>query len=283
MLLEVTNLNKKLNGFQLKDFNLSMEKGYITGFVGKNGAGKTTALKCILGFMEADSGEIKIFGKDIDGNARELKNKIGIVIGDNDFFPLKKVKDITGIYKGFYDKWDDGVYHNYLHKFGIDENKRIKELSSGMKVKYSLTLALSHNAELFIFDEPTSGLDPVARDEVTDIFREIVSDGEKSILFSTHITSDLDKCADYVVYIRDGEITESESKDDFIAEYTLIAGEIGQLGEDLKSRLIGQKVNSFGWTGLLKTKDLKETDGLKRAVPNIEDIMVYYETEERGK
>lgn len=173
--------------------------------------------------------------------------------------------------------WNDDTYNEYIRRFGIDENKRVKELSSGMKVKYSLAIALSHEAKLLILDEPTSGLDPISRDEILDIFRSIVADGEHSILFSTHITSDLDKCADYVIYIKNGEITMSGDREEIINGFRLVQGGMDALTPELEHRLIGYKTNAFGFSGLIREDDIEIAKDLMTARADIESIMLYNE------
>ncbi|MEA4972119.1 MAG: ABC transporter ATP-binding protein [Candidatus Metalachnospira sp.] len=218
-ILKVTELCKSYPSFKLSDVSFELEEGKITGFIGRNGAGKTTTLKSLLGFVHPDCGEIVFFDKEFDKNEREIKQKIGFISGGVSFYPAKKLKVITSVTKQFYPNWNENAYRKYLSLFKLDENKTPKQLSDGMKVKYSLALALSHNASLLILDEPTSGLDPVSRDELTDIFLELVSQGV-TILFSTHITSDLDKCADNILYIKDGQIKADEPLKKFVQKYT---------------------------------------------------------------
>jgi len=215
-MLAVKDLNKRYEKFHLKDVSFSLDKGYIMGFIGANGAGKTTTLKSILNMVKADSGKVTMFGEDFYENEIEHKQKIGFMFGGTDYYSNSELKKITDVFKRFYANWDDAVYEGYMKRFKLDRNKKLRELSHGMRVKYSLVFALSHGAEILILDEPTSGLDPVARDDLLELFQELVEDGEKSILFSTHITSDLEKCADYITFINNGEIIESTSKDDLI-------------------------------------------------------------------
>jgi len=222
--LDIRNLNKKYEHFQLKDVSFRLEKGYIMGFIGANGAGKTTTIKSILNLIRMDGGEIRILDKNMAEHEVELKQEIGFAFGDINFYTRSKIRTLTNVIKRFYSNWEDETYHKYLKKFNLIEDKKIAELSTGMKVKYSLALALSHGAKLLILDEPTSGLDPVARDNLLDIFQELVQDGEISILFSTHITSDLEKCADYVTYIHNGQIINSAEKEQFIDTYRLLNG-----------------------------------------------------------
>jgi ABC-2 type transport system ATP-binding protein len=277
--LDIKNLSKKYEHFQLKDVSFQLEKGYIMGFIGANGAGKTTTIKSILNLSRMDGGEISILGKNMAEHEVELKQEIGYAFGDINFYTRSKIKTLTNVIKPFYRNWDDGTYYKYLKKFNLIEDKKIAELSTGMKVKYSLTLALSHGAKLLILDEPTSGLDPAARDNLLDIFQELVQDGEISILFSTHITSDLEKCADYITYIHNGQIINSAEKEEFVDAYRLLNGKKEQL-DLFKDRLIAYKINSFGFTGLIHTKDFDPSVDIKSAVPNLEEIMIYFSRKE---
>lgn len=272
--LDIKNLNKKYEHFHLKNVSFQLEMGYIMGFIGANGAGKTTTIKSILNLTRMDSGEIHILGKNMTEHEVELKQEIGSAFGDINFYTRSKIKTLTNVIKRFYSNWDDETYYKYLKKFNLIEDKKISELSTGMKVKYSLALALSHGAKLLIMDEPTSGLDPVARDNLLDIFQELVQDGEISILFSTHITSDLEKCADYVTYIDNGQIINSAEKEEFIDTYRLLNGKKEQL-DMMKNQLISYKTNSFGFTGLIHTKDFDPSSDIKSSVPNLEEIMIY--------
>jgi len=214
--LEITNLCKKYPAFELKDVSFSMDKGSIMGFIGRNGAGKTTTIKSILNFVHPTSGSIKFFGKELEGNEDEIKQLTGYAPGGINYYPMKTLKKITKITKSFYPDWNEELYEKYMKAFKLDENKKPKELSEGMKVKYNLVLALSHGAKLLVLDEPTSGLDPVSRDELLTIFEKLRDKGT-SILFSTHITSDLEKCADSITYIKNGQIVDCAAKDAFIA------------------------------------------------------------------
>jgi len=274
-MLAVKDLNKRYEKFHLKDVSFSLDKGYIMGFIGANGAGKTTTLKSILNMVKADSGKVTMFGEDFYENEIEHKQKIGFMFGGTDYYSNSELKKITDVFKRFYANWDDAVYEGYMKRFKLDRNKKLRELSHGMRVKYSLVFALSHGAEILILDEPTSGLDPVARDDLLELFQELVEDGEKSILFSTHITSDLEKCADYITFINNGEIIESTSKDDLITSYRMVQGSAKDL-DGIKDCLVAYKTNSFGFTGLVKTEALKASKSLNVSSPNLEDIMIYY-------
>ncbi|OMF96935.1 ABC transporter ATP-binding protein [Paenibacillus sp. FSL R7-0337] len=277
--LDVRHLNKKYSNFQLKDVSFQLEQGYIMGFIGVNGAGKTTTIKSILNMIQMDSGEIHILGKNIAEHEMELKQDIGCAFGDINFYTRSRIKTLTGITKKFYKNWNDDTYYKYLKRFKLDENKKIAELSTGMKVKYSLTLALSHGAKLLILDEPTSGLDPVSRDDLLDLFQELIMGGEISILFSTHITSDLERCADYITFIEQGQIVASSEKNEFKESYRLLNGSESRLNE-VKGKLISYKINSFGFTGLIHTRDLDPAWTFSTAIPTLDDIMIYFAKKE---
>ncbi|MNK21936.1 ABC transporter ATP-binding protein YtrB [compost metagenome] len=277
--LDIQKLNKKYEHFHLQDVSFQLEQGYIMGFIGANGAGKTTTIKSILNMIRMDSGEIHILGKNMAEHEVELKQEIGSAFGDVNFYTRSKIKTLTNVIRTFYRNWDDETYNKFMKKFNLIEDKKIAELSTGMKVKYNLALALSHGAKLLILDEPTSGLDPVARDNLLDIFQELVEDGEISILFSTHITSDLEKCADYITYIHNGQIINSAEKEEFIDKYRLLNGRKEQL-DLIKDQLVSYKTNSFGFTGLIHTKDFDPSLDIKSTLPNLEEIMIYFSKKE---
>lgn len=211
----VNRLCKAYPTFSLKEVSFSLEAGTITGFIGRNGAGKTTTIKSMLNFVHPDSGEIFYFGKKLIGNEAEIKQRIGFSTGAVNFYPKKKLGQLAAVTKTFYETWDEDSYREYLKLFALDENKSPSELSEGMKVKCNLLLALSHKAEILILDEPTSGLDPFSRDELTEVFT-LLKDRGVALFFSTHITSDLDKCADNIVYIRNGQIVLADAKSAFM-------------------------------------------------------------------
>lgn len=277
--LVVTELRKEYPGFTLDSVSLTIPQGYIMGFVGENGAGKTTTIRSILNVINRDGGSIKIFGKDIDVHELEIKHEIGYVSGDT-FYPKKKLRDIARVYKRFFRHWDQAVYSSYLRKFNLDENKKLEELSKGMAMKFSIALALSHHARLLILDEPTSGLDPVARDTLLEVFQTLVEEAEVSILYSTHITSDLEKCADFITMIQGGRIIESAQKDDLIEKYRLVQGPPEALA-GLRDRTIAAKSNAFGVTALVENRGIEGNSGLNIARPTLDDIIIYFA--EKGK
>jgi ABC-2 type transport system ATP-binding protein len=212
-IVSVINLIKAYPGFQLKNVTFSIEPGRIMGFIGRNGAGKTTTMKSMLNLVHPDRGEIRFFGLDIRQHEFEIKQRLSFISGGVNYYAQIKLDKISAVYRRFYSSWDESLYRDYLLRFGLDPQKRIKELSQGMAIKFALALGLSHHAELLILDEPTSGLDPISRDELLTIFEELVDKEGATVFFSTHITSDLDKCADDVTYIQDGKIVASMGRE----------------------------------------------------------------------
>lgn len=278
-MLKVENINKTYPDFKLQNVSFELPDGYIMGFIGNNGAGKSTTLKSILNIVRPDSGKIEIFEKNINDYELEIKQQVGFALGSFEYYQKYKLNRIANAYKKFYDNWDESEYRRLLLKFGLNENKQISELSQGMKVKFSLALAMSHNAKLFILDEPTSGLDPLSRDEILELFQEIVENGDKSILFSTHITSDLDKCTDFIVFIKDGKIIANDEKDNIIDSHALICGAKASLDDSLKQRVISYKLNAHGFKALIRKCDLTPSDDVNIEIPTLEDISIYYNKE----
>ncbi len=267
--LEIRGLCKDYPAFHLKDVSFSLERGRIMGFIGRNGAGKTTTLKSALNIVHPAAGELKYFGLDFAENELEIKRRIAFVSGGANYYPNKKLAAITAVTRSFYEHWDEAAYRRYLKLFNLDESKTPKALSAGMQVKYALALALSHGAELLILDEPTSGLDPV--------FLSLADEGV-SILFSTHITDDLDKCADDVTYIRNGEIVFSLPIGELREKYRAVAVTAEQ-AEKYADKLIGCKRAKEGFTALV------ERGGLEAELPGraagLEEIMVHLDKEAR--
>lgn len=218
-IVEIHKLNKIYPSFKLSDVSFNIEEGKITGFIGRNGAGKTTTIKSMLNLVHPDSGDIIYYGNSLAENETEIKKHIGYSTGSVNWYPRKKIKDIIEIVKRFYDTWDEDAYSRYLTMFALDENKTALELSEGMKVKFNLLIALSHKAEVLILDEPTSGLDPFSRDELLGVFSQLKEYGV-AVFFSTHIISDIEKCADNIVYISNGKIIADLPKNDFLSRYS---------------------------------------------------------------
>ena len=272
--LELRGLCKEYPAFRLRDVGFSLSRGRIMGFIGRNGAGKTTTLKSMLNIVHPDAGEVKFFGLDFPAHEQEIKRRIAFVSGGANYYPHKKLSAITAVTRSFYDNWDEAAYRRYLSLFALDESKTPRALSAGMQVKYALALALSHRAELLILDEPTSGLDPVSRDELCDVFLTLADEGV-SILFSTHITEDLDKCADDVSYIRNGEIVFSLPLRELREKYRAVELSSAQ-AETYRGRLIGCKRAKEGFTALVECGELEELGG---HTAGLEEIMVHLDRE----
>lgn len=275
-ILEISNLSKVYKDFSLKNVNITLERGYIMGFIGPNGAGKSTTIKLIMNLIKKDSGFIKIFNMDHEQNEIEIKEKIGFVYDENHFYEELTIQEMKNMVRPFYQKWDESVFKKYAKDFNLPLKKEIKHLSKGMKMKFSLAIALSHHAELFIMDEPTSGLDPLVRSELLEILQSLLVDENKSIFFSTHITSDLEKVADYITLINEGEVILSKTKDELLEEYCLVKGSKDILDEN--NNLIGLKINSYGFEALAKRSDVKKHFGESVIIekPSLEDIMVFF-------
>lgn len=278
-ILKVESLCKAYPEFALRDVSFSMESGSVMGFIGRNGAGKTTTLKSLLHLVHPDAGRITLLGKDTDRDEQEIRRSIGFVSGGLSYYPRKRLCQITDATRRFYPTWDEKMYRSCLERFRLSEDKRTSELSEGMKVKYQLALAMSHGAKLLILDEPTSGLDPVSRDDLLDLFLTLAEEDGVSILFSTHITSDLEKCADHITYIQNGRIFASQTKKDFLAAYVLAEGTPEQLTPAMERALIGQRKHRESFAGLLEAKDAALAAGCRVTQPSLEDIMVHLERE----
>lgn len=277
-ILEVKKLRKSFKNFALDDISFTLPKGYIMGFIGPNGAGKSTTIKLIMNLLKKESGHINIFGMDHIRHEREIKNRIGFVYDENHFYEELTLREMKCIIAPFYKSWCDKLFDKYMKIFKLPANKKIKELSKGMKMKYSLAVALSHDPELLIMDEPTSGLDPIVRSELLDILSDLIQDENKSVFFSTHITSDLDKVADYVTFIHDGSIILSATKDDILDNYGIVKGGTDLLNDHTQKAFIGIRKNNFGFEGLVddrvKARNLFK-DNIVIDKPNLEDIMLY--------
>ena len=276
--LEVEGLCKRYPAFALENVSFSVGAGRICGFIGRNGAGKSTTLGSLTGLVHPDAGAARFFGLDARENETAVKRRIGYVASGVNYYPNKKLRTITRVTRMFYDGWDDAAYARYMRLFGLDESKTPAQLSAGMKVKYALALALSHRAELLILDEPTSGLDPVSRDELLDVFMQLSREG-KAILFSTHITSDLDKCADDIVYIRQGKILAEDTIGDFEQAWRLVqVADEAALSARQRTALVGAKPAKHGLTALARAQDAALFEAAAPAT--LEEIIIHLEKED---
>ena len=276
-ILKLEGVRKTYPSFKLKDVSFEVKPGQIMGFIGRNGAGKTTTLKCIMNLVHYESGSISAFETDMTENELENKQRIGFALSELNYHPNKTIRQLMGVTKRFYKKFDEQKFAEACRLFNLNIDKKLEELSSGMKVKYSVAIALSHHAELLILDEPTSGLDPVSRDEILDIFRQIVKNQDRAILFSTHITSDLDKCASDITYIHDGEIIYSGTKSDFIASYLYIKDK--KKHQHLLNEYIAYKEYDDRIEGLIRAENKARfiQNGIEPTEPDLEQIMVNIE------
>ena len=272
--LTVQGLCKYYPAFRLEDVSFSLTPGTITGFIGRNGAGKTTTINSMLSFVHPDAGEISFFGLTFPEHDREIKAKIGFVSAGMTYYTRKKLKAITDVVRSFYPEWDEEAYRKWMNAFGLEEEKTPAELSNGMKIKYALALALSHGAELLILDEPTSGLDPVSREELVEIFLKLKDEG-KTVFFSTHITSDLEKCADRILFLQEGKLKADEELETFRENWRI--AECGkEIPEELKATAKGCCRVRDGYTVLIRKEEAGNTE--TRAA-SLEEIMIHLEKE----
>jgi ABC-2 type transport system ATP-binding protein len=275
-ILKVENLNKSYGDFSLTDVTFSLPEGCITGFIGINGAGKTTTLRTILGLTKKNSGNIQLFGLEMEKNEKQIKDRIGIVLDDGCFYDELSLAEMKSIISSAYTAWSEQDFKRYMDMFSLDPKQKINTLSKGMKMKYALALALSHNAELLIMDEPTAGLDPLIRSQLLKVLTDYMENGGKGVFFSTHITSDLDKIADMLIMIDNGHIVFQEEKDTLLETYRIVKGDIPSLTDDVRKLLLNVSETAFGFTGI--TKRVSEVRSYIPDViierPTIEDIML---------
>ncbi|MDD7794698.1 ABC transporter ATP-binding protein [Clostridium sp. 'White wine YQ'] len=274
-ILEVKNLNKEFRGFKLENISFNLEKGSIMGFVGENGAGKTTTIKLILNAIGKSAGTIKIMGKDNVQDEVYVKSQIGYVPDESYFMEGSTLINHSKAIKNFYECWNENKFRKYASLWKLPLDIKISEFSKGMKTKAMLALALAHEPKLLILDEPTAGLDPIARIEVLDILREFVEDGERSVFFSTHITSDLDKIADYITVIHKGRILQSIAIDKFEENYILLSGGIEEI-KGLEKEFIGIRKGEVTFEGLiLREKANKYFANIRGSKPNVENLLTF--------
>ncbi len=276
--IEISNLYKKYNNFELKNINLNVPKGMIMGLIGENGAGKTTTIKAILNVINSYSGEIKVFGKDSKIYEREIKEDIGVVLDDSFLSECLNPCDINKIMEKVYKNWDEKLYFKYIEDFKLPKNKISKEYSSGMKMKLKIATALSHSPKLLILDEPTAGLDPIARNEILDIFQDFIQDEEHSILVSSHITSDLEHIADYITFINNGEIILTKTRDELLEKYGIVKCTKEDFEKIDKKDYIKYRKHKYEYDILVENKEefKRKYDIQIIDKPSIEDIMVMY-------
>ena len=277
-ILKVEALRKQYPAFCLQDVSFSIGEGRVMGLIGRNGAGKTTTIKSILRLVRPDGGRVEFLGKPLDEDESALRREAGYVSGDLCYYPRKRLSQLTAVTKSFYSAWDDAKYHALLARFSLDDTKRVCELSAGMKVKYQLACALSHGAKLLILDEPTSGLDPVSRDDLLDLLRTLCERDGVSILFSTHITTDLDACADDVTYLQNGTVAASCRLSEFTAPWKKLTGPEASLTPEVKAALRGLRVHRGEFEGLFPS-GLSCPPGCREEAADLQSVMVFLERE----
>ena len=273
--LEVKNLSKSFDTFQLHNISFTLPKGYIMGMIGPNGSGKTTTIKLILNMLKRNGGEIKIMGLDNITDEQKAKAELGVVFDTNYFSDEWHVTQVEKSISVFYPNWNSERFAQMLRKFHIASTKKVKELSKGMQMKLMLACAFSYDAKLLILDEPTSGLDPVSRDELLQVLSEYIEDGEHSVLFSTHITGDLERIADYITYISYGELFFSGGKDEFVDMFRIVKGGTNELSADLKEKAVGIRTFPTGFEALLKIEDTSAFSALSIEPATIDEIVVF--------
>ncbi|MBP5432062.1 ABC transporter ATP-binding protein [Ruminococcus sp.] len=281
-ILEIKGLNKTYKGFSLRDVSFSLPRGYIMGFVGENGSGKTTTIRSILDMAKFDSGKISVFGLDSVKDTIAIKEKLGVVFDSLYIADNLNVKQIEQQFKPFYKEWDSDEYSARIKKFGLPTDKAVGDFSKGMKMKLMIAVALSHNAEFMILDEPTSGLDPVARDELLDILAEYIEDEKRSVLFSTHITSDVERIADYVTILHNGKVWFTGTKDELTENYVVVKGAENDIPSGAMEKFIGFHAYRNGFDAMMKIEDTGIlSDELETEKASIDEILVYIAKEDR--
>jgi len=276
-LIEINGLCKNYDGFSLKNVSFNLPKGAVMGFIGQNGAGKSTVIKAILNLLKRDGGGIKIFGKDNISDESEIKERLAVVFDEPCFHETLNMRQIDKIFRHIYKEWSSETFFGFLERFELPQKAKFKTFSRGMKMKAQIAVALSHNARLLVMDEPTSGLDPVVRSEVLDVFREYMLDGERSILVSSHITADLERIADYITFIDKGRILLTGDKDAILESHRLVKCAKSDADKIAPEDIAGKRIGEFGAEVLVKSNFGKYAAmGLAADSAAIDEIMLFY-------
>lgn len=284
-ILEVKNLTKQYAGFKLDHVSFSIPKGTIMGLIGENGAGKSTTINAILDLIKKDEGSVTFWGQELSSNPHKLKEDIGVVFDNLNFYETLTPKKINNIAKSAYKQWEPNTYKKYLEQFELPVNKELKTFSKGMKMKFNIAVALSHQPNLLILDEATSGLDPIVRDDMLDVFLDFVQDENHSILVSSHITTDLEKIADYITFIHKGKVLFNRSKDDLLYNYGIIRCGEALLKQLDKEDMLAYRKRDFQWDVLVEDKEKAKHKYKNAIVDNItiDDILLLYVKGEQPK
>ena len=281
--IEIKGITKHYDGFTLDHVSFEVPKGSVMGYIGQNGAGKTTTIKSLLNIIPIDNGKISMLGLDHIKDEAEIKQRIAVVFDELPFHDIFNANDMAKIFEGLYSQWDNGMYKEYLERFQLPGRKKIGQFSKGMKMKLQIACALSHNAELLVMDEPTTGLDPVVRDEILHIFMEYLDREERSILMSSHITSDLEKIADSVTYIHKGKILVSGHKDEILQKHGMIKCSKAEMKDIDPKDIVSARINDFGAEAMVYDKEAvnEKYRGLLVNPTSLEEIMLYYVNKEK--
>jgi ABC-2 type transport system ATP-binding protein len=277
-LIDARGLAKRYPGFALEGISFRLEPGFVMGLIGENGAGKTTTIKCLMGLIRRDGGELSVLGLDPARDGARAREGVGYVSDENCLWEDMRVGAAVRVVSRFYRNWDWSAFKDRLAGFGLPPDRKIGQLSKGMRLKLNLAIALSHGADLLLLDEPTSGLDPMARDEFLGILRDYLAEGSRGVIFSTHITSDLEKIADFVTFIRSGKLVFSMDRESMAESFSLLRGG-GSLPAGAREYLIGVKESAVGWEGLARDREAALAalgPGCAVERPSIEQIMLYH-------
>ncbi len=276
--IEIKKLSKKYDGFELKGIDLEVPKGVIVGFIGENGAGKTTTIKAMLNLIKSEAEKIEILGMALSMHEKEIKEEIGVVLDDSFLSEYMNLEDINKVMSSVYKNWDEKLYFGYVEQFKLPRTKILKDYSSGMKMKLKVITAISHHPRLLILDEPTNGLDPVARNEILDLFQDFIQNEENSILVSSHITTDLEHIADYIVFIENGEIVLSKEKDELLEKYGVVRCSSEEFKRFQKTDYLKYKKNKYSYEVLVEDRNAfkKQYRGMVIDKPTLEEIMLIY-------
>lgn len=281
--VDIQAMTVRKGEFTLSGLNVRVEQGYITGLIGPNGSGKTTLIRTMLNLIRPESGSVRIFGESYRDRAKEIKRRIGFVHGEDFFYNHLSILEMKKIVASFYPTWNEGLFRRYLDAFRLPGKRKIGALSQGMKMKFALAVALAHEPELLIMDEPTAGLDPVFRREILTILSDYIRDADRTVLFSTHISTDLERIADYMIYIRDGRLQFSGSKEELLDTYVLLQGPNDRLPPQTGGAFVGLHRHAHGFEGLMLRTDFERSglsDRITASRPTFDDIMVYTNTRE---
>ena len=271
--IRIQNLTKRFEGFALEGVSFAVPRGAVVGFIGENGAGKSTTIKSILGLIRPDGGSVEVFGKDVGSLTKEERGRLGAVLGDGKLPENLTAKDLDGVFRHIFARWDAAAFFAYLDRFALPRGKKIKDFSRGMRQKFALAVALSRGADVLVLDEPTAGLDPVARDEILDILYDFMQDERRSVLISSHIVSDLEKLCDYIAFIHRGRLVFFEEKDALYEKYAVLRAPLETL-RSCADAVVAVHRGEFGAGALVLRAKLPAGIPVERA--GIEDIMLYF-------